>query len=183
MKKIKRIILGVNFTLIIFISYCIFFIDNPIKEYLLSDIFNVSVGESCTQSHKINLSQLKDLVKNNPNTIFAFFSYYCGVSNNMIQKGTNFDLYSKKNVIYISVDNRTACGKICKVIEQNKKINSFYIIEDEKLHGGNYSRGEILFYTLFPSKKHDMTIPSPYKLFTNSHGVVDSFVFGNELIR
>ena len=184
MKLLKRLFLGLAIIVLLALLYVLTFVDNPITEYIKSDIFSMKNDTKlCSNSMQLNLIQLDSLIKNKPNSVFAFFSYHCGVSYNMLEKGSSYDSLSKRSTYYISTDNRTAIKKICEVIFLNSKIDTFYYLEDPILHGIHFTRGQLLFEQFAPEKDRYQKVGSPFKLYSNSKGIIDSSSQGNILIK
>jgi hypothetical protein len=179
-KKVAKVTIALLlFVLVLFILITVFS-DNPLKEYLSSEILQV---EKCnrknSKSIQINLKQLDSLFKTNPNTNFYFFTWYCGPCRNSIEKGSGFDSSENKKIIYVSVDNYSAVDKIEGVISKNNKINSFYYLEDKELSGIHFTRGGYIFEKYAPEKVEQ--IGYPFKLQTNENGEIDSFSFGTKI--
>lgn len=180
-KKLAIISIGLFLLILVLFALGTVFIDNPLKEYLSSEVLQVDkCNRKNSKSIQIGLKQLDSLFKANPNTNFYFFTWYCGPCRNTIEKGSGFDSSENKKTIFVSVDNYSAVDKIEELISKNNKINSFYFLEDKDLSGIHFTRGSYIFEKYAPEKVEQ--IGYPFKLQTNENGEIDSFSFGTIII-
>lgn len=176
--KIFFIILTVLFLLLFIV---IFFTENPIKDYFMSSFCSNDVNNySKLKSH--SLKKLDSLVVENPNTIFYFFTYYCSPCTNSIEKGSTFDSTLNSKIIYISIDNTSTIEKIDKLVSKNRKIDEIVYIIDKDLTGTHFARGRFLFERYYKVEKIT-DIGYPFKLYSNSNSIIDSFSIGTRIIK
>lgn len=180
LKNLAKLFFGFLLLILIIFALVTIFTDNPLKEYISSEVLQVDkYKKKDRKSIQINLKQLDSLFKSNPNTIFYFFTWYCGPCRNSIEKGKAFDSVENKKTIYVTVDNYSALNKIEKLVSKNNKINSFYFLEDKDLSGIHFTRGSYIFEKYSPEKMEQ--IGYPFKLQTNENGEIDSFSFGTQI--
>jgi hypothetical protein len=177
MKRTIRL-LAIIFTLSILAIFVLFiFVDNPYIDFVKSS-GELNKSNSCGKIKFISLLEFENQLLGKPNSIFYVFTYYCGPCRKTIINGKDFDSAVNKSKIYISVDNSATSEKLCELVNKNKDIKLIYFINDEKVKGTHFERGELIHKLI--QKKSTVKIPLigyPYSFSSNNNGVIDSSYF------
>jgi len=179
--RIIKIIFTILTVLFLLLFFVIFFTENATKDYFISKFSSNSINKYSKLNGQ-SLKSLDSLVFKNPNTIFYFFTYYCSPCRNSIEKGSTFDSTLNSKIIYISIDNISTIEKIDKLVSKNVKIDKIIYISDNELSGTHFARGRFLFDRYYKVKKMD-DIGYPFKLYSNSNSIIDSFSLGTRIIK